>query len=78
MVMASTMFQGPRRTTTGAERPRLLAYLCEHEDNGGGLGLHYGGVYFLAEGVMPQCVLWIRAPWLDEPEDDAKLGRDGR
>jgi hypothetical protein len=58
----------PGTTAYGKERKRLRAWLMEHNAHGLGYELH-----FLEEGDKPEHREWIRAPWLDEPEDALKL-----
>ena len=51
------------KTAHNQDRPRLLAWLLEHNAH----GLSYE-LFFLPEGDKPDNGEYIRAPWLDEPK----------
>lgn len=57
----------PGTTAYGKERKRLRAWLLEHNSHGLSYELH-----FLPDGDEPELNEWIRAPWLDEPEEVLK------
>ena len=56
-----------RLTAYMQPRPRLVAYLVEHNAH----GLSYDGLFFLPEGNLPEIAgEYVRAPWLDEPKGE--------
>lgn len=42
---------------------KLLAWFCQHDGD-------WCSVSYFREGDCPEGTMWMRAPWLDEPEDN--------
>ena len=51
------------KTTHGEKRPRLCAWIEEHDAH----GLMYNTPVWMPEGDEPELGKWIRASWMDEP-----------
>ena len=53
----------PGERVSGAKRPRLVAWIHEHDSH----GLMYDTPIWMPEGDKPEEGLWIRAHWMDQP-----------
>jgi hypothetical protein len=61
--MDAVFSEEANETAYGEKRPRLVAWLQEHNAH----GLSYSPALWMPEGDKPETGEWIRAYWLDQP-----------